>query len=144
MNYSVSLQGRQVQVELSRRAEKALNARNQPLIAVAHLIFGCMVAKRVWFKDSVDADVVAVNDKLGLTFNTVRYAVCSLDLIDGGAIPEDFPMVIEKNRFVPDVIRIDYRRKAFTGEFTYTRCKAKAANTAVEAILDVQPQSTAS
>ncbi len=136
MNYSVSLQGRQVQVELSRRAEKALHARTQPLVAIVHLIFGCMVAKRVWFKDSVDGEVAQVNDKLGLVFNTVRYSVCSLELIDGGAEPEDFPMVIEKNRFVPDVIRIDYNRKAFTGEFTYARSKARQMETAADLALE--------
>ncbi|VAW75760.1 hypothetical protein MNBD_GAMMA15-2469 [hydrothermal vent metagenome] len=138
MNYSVSLQGRQVQVELSRCAENALNTRNQPLVAVVHLIFGCMVAKRVWFKESVEDEVAKVNDKLNLTFNAVRYAVCSLELIDGGAEPEDFPMVIEKSRFVPDVVRIDYSNKKFLGEFTYQRSKAReeaaAANLVLEAL----------
>lgn len=129
MKYSVSLQGRQVQVELSRRAEKALNARSQPLVAVVHLIFGCMVAKRVWFKESVDDEVVAVNDKLGLTFNAVRYTVCSLKVIDSGAEPENFPLAIEKSRFVPDVVRIGYSHKAFTGEFTYARCKTREEET---------------
>ena len=135
MNYSVSLQGRQVQVELSQRAEKALNARSQPLVAVVHLIFGCMVAKRVWFKESVEEEVAQVNDKLGLTFNAVRSAVCSLELIDAGAIPEDFPLAIEKNRFVPDVIRIDFSHKAFVGEFTYARAKAREEAATADPVL---------
>ncbi|VAW71527.1 hypothetical protein MNBD_GAMMA13-451 [hydrothermal vent metagenome] len=136
MNYSISLQGRPVQVELSRRAEKALNTRSQSLLAVVHLIFGCMVAKRVWFKESVDDEAVKVNDKLDLKFNTVRYSACSFDNIDGGAEPEDFPMVIERNRFVPDVIRIDYKRKAFSGEFTYTRCKIRQEDATADPLLE--------
>jgi len=136
MNYSVNLQGRPVQVELSRRAEKALNVRDQPLVAVVHLIFGCMVAKRVWFKESVEDEVVKVNDKLNLTFNAVRYAVCSLELIDGGAEPEDFPMVVEKSRFVPDFVRIDYRQDAFSGEFTYARARVREESAATDPVLE--------
>jgi hypothetical protein len=140
MNYSVSLLGKPIQVELSRRAEKALNARRDPLIAVVHLIFGCMIAKRVWFRESVDDEIVKVNDKLGLTFNAVRYAVCSLELIDGGAEPESFPLAIEKSRFVPNIVRIDYRRKAFTGEFTYVHCEVNAEDEGIDPALEAQPQ----
>jgi len=123
MKHSATLFGRQVQVELSRRAEKALQAREKPVVAVVHLIFGCMLAKRVWFRDTVEDDVVAVTDKLGMTFNTVRYAICSLKLIDGGAEPEDFPLALEKGRFVPDTVCIDYRKHEFTGEFSYTSAR---------------------
>jgi len=58
-----------------------------------------------------------------MTFNVVRYAICSLKLIDGGAEPEDFPLALEKGRFVPDIVRIDYRRNEFTGEFSYTAAR---------------------
>ena len=123
MKHSAILFGREVQVELSRRAEKALRAREKPLVAVVHLIFGCMLAKRVWFRDAVDDDVVPVTDKLSMTFNAVRYAVCSLKLIDSGAEPEDFPLALEKGRFVPDKVFIDYRKHEFTGHFSYTTAR---------------------
>ncbi|MFQ5642784.1 MAG: hypothetical protein ACE5FQ_03700 [Thiogranum sp.] len=119
MKHSIILFGREVQVEVSRRAEKALQARDKPVVAVVHLIFGCMLAKRVWFRDAVDDEVVPVSDKLGMSFNVVRYAICSLKLIDCGAEPEDFPLALEKGRFVPDTVSIDYRKHEFTGKFSY-------------------------
>ncbi len=123
MNYPVILFGKKLQVELSRRAERALRAREKPVVAVVHLIFGCMLAMRVWFRDTVDEDIVPVTENLGISFNVVRYAICSLKLIDGGAEPEDFPLALEKGRFVPDTVRIDYRKNEFTGEFSYTAAR---------------------
>ena len=138
MKHSAILFGREVQVELSRRAEKALRAREKPLVAVVHLIFGCMLAKRVWFRDEVDDDVVPVTDKLGMTFNAVRYAVCSLKLIDGGAEPEDFPLALEKGRFVPDKVFIDYRKHEFSGDFSYTASREHVQVDLTEPVLEAR------
>jgi len=138
MKYSATLFGREVQVELSRRAGKALQARDKPVVAVVHLIFGCMLAKRVWFRDAVDDDVVPVTDKLGMTFNVVRYVRCSLKLIDGGAEPEDFPLALDKGRFVPDTVFIDYRKREFTGEFSYTAARAQVSDTLSDPLLETR------
>jgi len=138
MKHSAILFGREVQVELSRRAEKALRAREKPLVAVVHLIFGCMLAKRVWFRDEVDDDVVPVTDKLAMTFNAVRYAVCSLKLIDGGAEPEDFPLALEKGRFVPDKVFIDCRKHEFTGDFSYTAAREHVQDVLAEPALETR------
>jgi hypothetical protein len=119
VNYSVSLHGKRMEITLNRRAEEALRRREKPVTAVVHLIFGCMVAKRVWFRDQVDVAVTPVTDKLNLTFDVVRYAVCSLKNIDGGATPLPFPLGKEIRKFVPDSLVIDYRKHKFTGEFTY-------------------------
>ncbi len=138
MKYLPILFGREVQVELSRRAEKALRAREKPLVAVVHLIFGCMLAKRVWFRDTVDDEVVPVTDNLSLTFNVVRYAICSLKLIDGGAEPEDFPLALEKGRFVPDTLFIDYRKHEFTGEFSYTAAREHVRDALSDPLLETR------
>lgn len=138
MKHSAILFGREVQVELSRRAEKALRAREKPVVAVVHLIFGCMLAKRVWFRDEVDDDVVPVTDKLTMTFNAVRYAVCSLKLIDGGAEPEDFPLALEKGRFVPDTVFIDYRKHEFKGDFSYTAAREHVQDVLAEPALETR------
>ena len=121
MNYSVNLHGKTMAIALSRRAENALHRKEKPITAVVHLIFGCMVAKRVWFREQVDVEVMSVTDKLNLNFDVVRYAVCSLKNIDGGATPEPFPLGKEIRSFVPDSLVIDYRKHKFTGEFTYRR-----------------------
>ena len=121
MNYSVNLHGKSMELALTRHAEEALQRREQPITAVVHLIFGCMVAKRVWFREQADVEVTPVTDKLNLNFAVVRYAVCSLKNIDGGVTPEPFPLGKEIRRFVPDSLVIDYHKRKFTGEFTYRR-----------------------
>jgi len=121
MQYSVILHGKRMEVVLSRSAEAALRRRQKPVTAVVHLIFGCMVAKRVWFRDQVDVEVTPVTDNLNLNFDVVRYAVCSLKNIDGGATPEPFPIGKDMRCFVPYSLLIDYRKRQFSGEFTYRR-----------------------
>ena len=130
MIYSVKLHGKTVNITLKRRAEQALRKRDRPVTAVMHLIFGCMVAKRVWFREQVDIEVMPVNDKLNLNFDVVRYAQCSLKNIDGGAEPEAFPLGKDIRDFVPDSLVIDYCKQKFTGEFTYRRIPSTAASAA--------------
>ncbi|HHH42824.1 MAG TPA: hypothetical protein ENK49_01695 [Gammaproteobacteria bacterium] len=138
MPHSIILFGREVTVEISRRAEKALQRRDKPVVAVVHLIFGCMLAKRVWFRDPVEVadEVVPVTDRLGLAFNVVRYAICSLKLIDGGAEPEDFPLALDKGRFVPDCVHIDYRKHEFTGAFSYSAARGQVQESLVDPALE--------
>lgn len=119
MNYSVVLHNKSIQVEISKRAEKALSKRQWPIIADIHLIFGCMIAKRVWFKDQVDGDSVFVSDKFGLSFHTVKYDVCSFKNIDNGGVAEPFYPAKGINKFMPHYIFIDFHKHKYTGEFTF-------------------------
>ena len=41
-------------VELTNSAQRAIKGLQAPLVAEIHLIFSCLVVKRVWFKESVD------------------------------------------------------------------------------------------
>jgi hypothetical protein len=121
MEALVHLHGKAVQVELSAAAERALGQRSAPLYAEVQLIFGCMIAKRVWFRDVAAPDAVPVAPNLHLWFRPARYAkACSFDDIDSGAEASDYPMIAERKRFVPDIVRIDYRRNQWRGDFTYT------------------------
>ncbi|HEY9099819.1 MAG TPA: hypothetical protein VIN38_13205 [Thiobacillus sp.] len=121
MKYSVVLYGKSLQVEISRRAEKALNNRDKPVIADVHLIFGCMLAKRIWFKDQVEGATVAVCHNLEITFQTVKYEVCSFENIDHGGVPTPFAPSIDMNKFIPSYVLIDYVKGEFCGQFAYAR-----------------------
>jgi hypothetical protein len=110
-----------MQVEISQKAEQELALRHKPLVAVVHLIFGCMVAKRVWFKDETAEETTPVTDKLSIHFDVVRYANCSLSNIDGGATPERFPLQKHIKGYVPDQLSIDFNRHGFSGDFTFSR-----------------------
>jgi hypothetical protein len=119
MEYSVILHDKELKVEVSSRAESALQQRDVPIIADVHLIFGCMIAKRVWFKEQVDCSMVLVNENLGLAFQTVRYKVCSFENIDNGGIPEPFVPGREMKKFMPDSVFIDFKKEQFIGEFVF-------------------------
>jgi len=130
---TIQLYEKSVRVELSASAERALERRTQPLYAEVQLIFGCMVAKRVWFRDEPVKGAVAVTPKLNLWFRPARYEkACSFDEIDGGAVASDFPMAVDRKGFVPDVVRIDFRAGKWVGEFTYSMDVFRAQNGALE------------
>lgn len=120
MNATIYLYGKPVRVELSPRAEHALAKRTTPLFVEVQLIFGCMVAKRVWFREEANMGAVPVTPKLSVWFRPVRYArSCSFDEIDSGAEASDYPMAVNRKSFVPDVVRIDNRAGKWVGDFTY-------------------------
>ncbi len=121
MRHSITLFDKPLKIELSRPAERAISARNAPIIAELNLVFGCMVIKRVWFREQVDCKTVPVTPGLEVCFNVVRYAkTCRIADIDNGAEAEDFPIVKDKKSFVPDKLFIDYKKGRFSGNYTYT------------------------
>lgn len=128
MRYSATLFDKTVKIELSRPAERAISARNTPIIAELNLVFGCMVIKRVWFREQVECETVSVTPGLELCFNVVRYAkTCRIADIDNGAEAEDFPIVKDKKSFVPDKLFIDYKKGCFSGDYTYSNSAARMA-----------------
>ena len=120
MNVSINLHGKAVAVQLSRSAVDALKRRDAPLLAEIHLIFGCLVAKRVWFTEKLRPEAEPVAYGLRMVFRPVRYdKSCRLDGVDKGELSPDYP-IAAKGRFVPDLVFIDYRSGKWTGDFTYS------------------------
>jgi hypothetical protein len=129
VNATIQLYGKPVRVELTAAAERALEKRAKSLYAEVQLIFGCMVAKRVWFRDEANENAVPVTPKLSVWFRPARYEkACSFDEIDNGAVASDFPMAVDRKGFVPDVVHIDYRAGKYIGDFTYSMefCRSQA------------------
>ena len=133
MSATIQLYGKAVRVELTAAAERALAQRSAPLYAEAQLIFGCMIAKRVWFREEANANAVAVTPKFHVWFRPARYQkACSFDEIDGGAEASDYPMAVDRKRFVPDVLTIDHRAGKWIGNFTYSMDVYREQNAALE------------
>ena len=133
MNVTIQLYGKPVRVELTAAAERALAQRSAPLYAEVQLIFGCMIAKRVWFSDETVTGAISVTQKLSLWFRPARYEkACSFDEIDSGAVASDFPMAVDRKSFVPDVVHIDYRAGKWVGDFTYSMDIFRAQNNVLE------------
>ena len=130
----INLHGKNVRVELTKAAQHALDYLTVPLVAEIHLIFGCMVVKRVWFKPATQADSVTISGNLRARFCTVRYAKhCRISHIDSGEEePTDFPIVPEKKVFVPHWLRVDYKHHKWVGTYGYDRDVALETNQLLE------------
>jgi len=136
MNTTIHLHDKVVRVELSATAERALARRSTPLYAEVQLIFGCMIAKRVWFSDEAVKGAVSVVPMLSIWFRPVRYEKsCSFDDIDGDAVASDFPLAAKRKGFVPDIVRIDYHAGKWVGGFTYSMEVYRAQNAALDQIM---------
>jgi len=106
----INLHGKPIRVELTKAAHRALDKLTAPLVAEIHLIFGCLVVKRVWFKPISNAESVTISGNLFASFRTVRYAKhCRLSHIDSGEEePSDYQIELDKKTFVPHWLKIDY------------------------------------
>ncbi|HFD32571.1 MAG TPA: hypothetical protein ENJ28_07720 [Gammaproteobacteria bacterium] len=117
-NQQVTLKNKPLSVRWTRRAQRALLKNTQPLIVEMQLYFSCVIKKRVLFRDTVNFDIAAVNDKLSVAFNPVEAASC-----DPLEFAKSFP---EKRIFDssasqkmhPKYLKIDYKNQAWQGEFT--------------------------
>ena len=100
MQKTIQLHGKTVLVEVTGTARHAARSLQQLLVAEIHLIFGCLVVKRVWFKaaEEVRMQPVLISDRLGAAFRVVRYAKsCRISNIDkGDELPMDFPLAGDK------------------------------------------------
>ncbi len=131
MNTTIYLHGKAVRVELTGAAVRALTERSVPLFAELQLIFGCLIAKRLRFSDEACAEAVAVSPKLSVWFRPARYEKsCGFSEIDDGAVASEFPLAVERGRFVPDAVRIDHRAGKWLGDFSYSTHLFQAKRTA--------------
>ncbi|MDH3327241.1 MAG: hypothetical protein OEM38_11055 [Gammaproteobacteria bacterium] len=73
---SVSLNGKQLEVVWSKRANRVLVAREKILYVEMQLFFSCVVKKRVLFHDDCRHDSVAVTDNMFVLFRPVEAASC--------------------------------------------------------------------
>jgi hypothetical protein len=134
MKTIIKLHDRSVHINISKKALGVVASNEEPLVAEIDLIFGCMVAKRVWFKDVIPDDAVKVVDNLFVCFRSVRYAkTCHFADIDNGAIPEEFPLALEKRRFVPDWLNIEFKKGKLAGTFGFDRSMQMPDETAIPA-----------
>lgn len=113
------INGKQVIAEWTRRAERALQARDTPLIVELELYFSCLVKKFVHFRSDAGRHLPArVTDQLVIYFRPVTSTACSWDEAkQRGRQPEieiDTPTV---QRLAPKRVFIDYRKNTWYGEY---------------------------
>jgi len=119
MRAHATINGRDVLVEWTARADEAMQARPLPLVLELELYFSCLVKKFVHFRDTAGPRPVSwVNDRLAIYFRPVASTACSWETAQRlGRQPEaeiDTPAL---RRVAPKRVRIDYRRGSWIGEY---------------------------
>lgn len=116
---TVRLNGRDVEVRWTARADRALRARREPLVVELRLYFACVVQKRVLFHADYAGRSVAVRPGFAIAFRPLASPACDpvefaanhppgLDLGNGAAA-----------RMVPRRVDIDFRNQTWEGQFRY-------------------------
>jgi len=116
----IRLVDRDVRVELSPAATRALAVRNRPLVAEMELYFSCLIRKQVRFPDAVhpDAFCQSIDGSMTICFRPVMTKACAIrDVVDKPDL-EAFP-IAKPQAFVPHWLRIDCRDGNWIGEFGY-------------------------
>jgi hypothetical protein len=113
------LNGRPLELRLTSAARRALSARREPLDVEMMLLFSCLVAKRLAFRDVPDPDVVARTSLTGPV--TVSYRVMLIRTCESASRPpttETLP-IEQPQRYVPKWLALDYAGGQWRGEFGY-------------------------
>jgi hypothetical protein len=114
---TVNLNGHELQVSWTRRADKALRQRSQPLLVEMQLYFSCVVQKRVLFHVESEHEYVPVSDSFKVCFRPVEALSCD---------PEHFakhhPVKRQfssrsATRMFPTRLSIDHVKGGWHGEF---------------------------
>lgn len=117
MQTTIEILGNPMQVQLTKRAERALDERVAPLVAEMRLHFGCLITKRVVFTDDwLELPAYWLTPKLAIHFQALVTRSCNAGELARGAPLEAFPSA-HASSIAPRWLQIDYRKKGWTGDF---------------------------
>ncbi len=111
-----------LRITVSRSAQRALAARDAPLVVEMELFFSCLVRKRLrWDASGLDRPFMRLDpdhDKLRVWFHPVVSQHCVLPAGDDlDVLPlQDFPLM-RQEAFTPRWLRLEYRGGIFGGDF---------------------------
>lgn len=122
----IDLHQKPLDIRLTRSAEAALVARSETLLAEMELIFGCMIRKRITFRELGaigEADAVPASARMAVRFVALMTrAACTLTdsgQEKGGLIKPTHEPLENPGSYVPRWLVIDYRKGKWHGEFGY-------------------------
>jgi hypothetical protein len=124
--HAIEIDGRNVDVQLSRAANTALAQRSIPLLAEMELYFSCLIRKQVRFRDATGdhneatstTATIPFNDHLHIRFRPVMTRACGKDYQGDEPPLTDFP-IVKAHAYVPHWLHIDFVRGQWQGEFGY-------------------------
>ena len=120
----ISLYGREVNVELSSRALRAIEQLEQPVVVEMELFFSCLVRKRVLIKPLAEASVplsemTPIHDRMHLSFRPVVSEQCRIDDLGENAPPLKTMPVKKKGTYVPRWLTLDFQHGQWSGEYGF-------------------------
>lgn len=122
---TVNLKGKQLLIDISADAIRALADSRLPVVAELELYFSCLVRKQLRFREingiqPLDDEYTRVIPGFYTTFRAVTTKTCAVAETDGKPPVETMP-IRRAERFVPDWLKIDYRAGQWLGEYGFTR-----------------------
>jgi len=114
---TIELDGKGLRIELTHRAENALQLRDAPLVVEMQLYFSCVVKKRTLFHQDTQLEVTPVSDKLHLVFRPVEALSC-----DPVEFASNYPVKRQLTsnsavRMHPSLLQIDFKHNNWSGQF---------------------------
>lgn len=115
---SINVRGKNMDIMYTKRAEKALLARNRPLTAELQLYFTCVVQKHVLFHEFSELETQTAKNNLQVAFHTVQSEAC-----DPVKFAEKHPVKKELSSkgakaMRPSLLKIDHKDGCWTGDFS--------------------------
>lgn len=116
---SIDIRGKTMAIMYSMRAEKALENREQSLIAELQLYFTCVVQKRVLFHEHTDLETIAANPNLKIAYHTVQSNNCDpVEFAEKHPVKKDLNSKAA-NAMRPSLFKIDYKNGEWIGDFSF-------------------------
>ena len=116
----LELRGKPLTVSWTKRADRALAQRSQPLLAEMQLYFSCVVKKRVLFHETAPGDemeTLAVNDQLHVAFRPVEANSCNpVEFAANHPVRREFG-TSGAVKMHPSQLHLDYKSGAWVAEF---------------------------
>jgi hypothetical protein len=114
---TVNLNGHDLEVSWTRRADKAMRQRRQPLLVEMQLYFSCVVQKRVLFHTESEHEYVPVSDSFKVGFRPVEALSCAPEqFAEHHPVKQQFSSH-SATRMFPARLLIDHVRGGWQGEF---------------------------
>jgi len=120
----VEMLGKQIQVEISKHAERQLSNRKTPLFVEMELYFSCLLRKEIRIRETLreklDEEFSAqLSESLHISFRPVMTKSCSVSSCAGDKPPlSDFP-IQKPQSFVPKWLKLDFKKGKWCGDFGY-------------------------
>lgn len=117
---SIDIRGKKMSIMYSKRAEKALEQRQNSLIAELQLYFTCVVQKHVVFHEHSNSNLETINTnhKLKIAYHTVQSNDCDpVEFAAKHPVKQELKSKGAQS-MRPSLLKVDYKNGKWMGDFS--------------------------